>query len=243
MEITEVTHKEFQQVIFNPLHNFGKADFNDLNKDKCEILYYLLFKETKYRFGIIGGIKKGVFYSSYSAPFGSLLYVNQKIGIEHVDSAIDALIEWAKIKKLTSICLTLPPPIYDETFISKQTNSLFRKKFTLLDVDLNFSFDTAGFKENYLGNIQKNARNNLNKALKSNLVFHKCDIIEEKKTAYDIIVKHKSIKGYPLKLTWNQIIDTGKLIEQDFFLVYNVENVAVASAIVFHTTKSIVQII
>ena len=243
MEIIEVTYKEFEQVIFNPLHNFGKADFNNLNKNKCELVYYLLFKESKYRLGIIGGIRKGEFYSSYSAPFGSFLYVNKNIGIEHLDCALDALIEWAKAKKLTSINLTLPPPLYDEGFISKQTNSLYRKNFTLIDVDLNFSFDTIRFKENYFENIQKNARNNLNKALKNNLIFHKCDSIEEKETAYNIIKEHKKIKGYPLKLTWNQIEDTSKIIEVDFFLVYSFETVPIASAIVFHTAKSIVQII
>lgn len=243
MEIIEVTHKEFEQVVFNPLHNFGKADFNNLNKNKCELVYYLLFKETKYRLGIIGGIKKGVFHSSYSAPFGSFLYVNKSIRIEHIDSAIDALIEWAKTKKLKSINLILPPSLYDEAFISKQINSLYRKNFTLAEVDVNFSFNTARFKENYFENIQKNARNNLNKALKSNLKFHKCIDFEEKQTTYNIIVKHKRIKGYPLKLNWNQIGETGKLIEQDFFLVYNLENVPVASAIVFHSAKSVAQII
>jgi acetyltransferase-like isoleucine patch superfamily enzyme len=243
MEIFEVTHKEFEQVIFNPLHNYGKADFNDLNKNKCELVYYLLFKETKFRLGIIGGIRKGVFHSSYSAPFGSFLYVNKNIGIDHIDSAVDALIEWAKTKKLKSIHLILPPPLYDETFISKQTNSFFRKNFTLSDVDVNFSFKTELFKENYFEIIQKNARNNLNKALKSNLKFYKCDSTEEKEKAYNVIVKHKRTKGYPLKMTWNQITDTGRFIEQDFFLVYNLENVPVASAIVFHSAKSVVQII
>jgi hypothetical protein len=39
--------------------------FNQLNEDKCEAVYYLLFKDSKYRLGLIGGVRDNVFTSPF----------------------------------------------------------------------------------------------------------------------------------------------------------------------------------
>jgi hypothetical protein len=243
MDIIEANKLEFDRIFFNPFYKYGLSEFNELNKSKCKNIYYLLFKDSKYRLGIIGGIKENVFFSPFSAPFGSFLHLTGKVRVEHIDSAVKCLKEWAKEKNLREINMTLPPTFYNTCFISSQINSFYRNSFTISNVELNYFFRTLKMNENYNNDIWKNARNNLNRAFKSNLRFHLCENMTENKEAYEIIEYHKKIKGYPLKLSWEQICDTIKIIKADFFLVYEMNNTPIASAIVFHTAESIVQII
>ena len=243
MEIIEVTKNEFERIIYEPFHIYGTSHFNDLNKFKCESVYYLLFKEDKYRMGIIGGIVNGIFFSPFSAPFGGFSFLNSKIGIDHIDKAIDLLITWGKTKKLKAINLTLPPSIYDESFIAKQTNSLYRKNFSILRIDLNYIFNSDNFNDNYITSLSVNARNKLKNAFKNNLIFQICQSISEKRMAYEIIKQNRKSRGYPLKMSWEQISDTTKIIKADYFLVCNFDNTPIASAIVFYACNFIVQVI
>lgn len=243
MEILEVNQKEYNQVINNPYHKFTTADFNSINANKCSTVYYLLFKETKYRLGIIGGIIDGIFNCPFSAPFGGFSYVNKNIGINYIDDAIDKLVNWAKTKKLDGINLILPPPIYDQSFVTKQINCLYRKNFKIERIELNYIFYTKKFNDGYFDNIRNNGRNNLRKALKQNLRFIKCKNLDEKKLSFDIIRRHKNFKKYPLKMTWSQIEDTINVIDADFFLVLDMYDNPIASSMVYWVSEKIVQII
>ena len=68
MEIVAVDQREYSRIITNPYHIFGSAGFNHVNEAKCDSVHYLLFKDSKYRLGIIGGIRNNVFLSPFSAP-------------------------------------------------------------------------------------------------------------------------------------------------------------------------------
>ncbi|MFO7828703.1 MAG: hypothetical protein R6V23_08800 [Bacteroidales bacterium] len=243
MEVFEVTHEKFGKIICNPFHIYGNADFNYLNKYKCKSLHYLLFKEDKYRLGIIGGIRGGAFLSAFSAPFGGFIYLRGDIKISYLDNAIDLLVEWGKSKNLKAINLVLPPQVYDENFVSKQINSLFHKNFYILKIELNHVFLTRRLDDYYTNTNWKNGRNNLNKAFKKHLTFHRCENLLEKRIAYQVIKLHKQTKRYPLDMSWEEILMTAAIIDTDFFITYNADNFPISSAIVFHVSQSVVQII
>ncbi len=243
MEIVEVSKKEFKNVIFNPFHAYGMADFNDLNKQKCRSVHYFLFRESKFRLGIIGGIVDDVFLSSFSAPFGGFLFIKDSVGIEFFNEAIDLLVEWGKSQNIKSIKLTLPPPIYHESFITKQINSLYRKNFLIKSIDMNYVFFTDKFRNGYMESLDQKSRNSLKSAIKQEFIFHKCENLGEKRLAYEIIEEHKKFKKYPIKMTWDQIEDTIQLIDADFFLLYLDDKTPIASAMVYHVSESVVQII
>ena len=44
-------------------------------------------------------------------------------------------------------------------------------------------------------------------------------------------------------MTWKQLEDTASLVPVDFFLVRDVENRFIASALIFHVNKNVVQVI
>lgn len=243
MEILEVSVIEYTEVIKTPYHVFNTTAFNDLNINKCDEVFYLLFREGKFRLGIIGGIKNKIFYSPFSAPFGSFSYISSDVRFQYIENALKLLKRWAVEKGFVSISLTLPPSIYGNSFIAKQCNCLFREGFEISDVNLNYSFDLDSFDDNYPESIWYNARKNLRKSMNNGLLFAMCTNNEEKKIAYDIILKNRKSRGYPLRMSWQQVSDTVQIINSDFFQVYNDKRTSVASAVVFHISDSIVQVV
>ena len=243
MEIVEVTSKDYSNIIHNPYHVFSSATFNDLNKEKCKEVFYLLFKDKKIRLGIIGGIKENSFYSPFSAPFGGFVYIKKDIKIQVLDEAINLLIQWSISKGLKTIQITLPPSIYEESFISKLTNSFFRNNFNTEKIDLNYSFYLKNFDQNYSNSLWRSARKNLRIAFSKNLNFKICESKEEKELAYIILKKNRESRGYPLRMTWEQIKETIKLIDVDFFLLGDDSNEAIAAAMIFYVSSKIVQVI
>lgn len=243
MEILEVSPKEYAETIKTPYHVFGSAAFNVLNSNKCAGVFYLLFREGKFRLGIIGGIRDNVFYSPFSAPFGGYSFISGDIRIQYIEEAIRLLKNWAIEKRFSSISITLPPAVYDSNFITKQINCLWRQGFTISEADLNYSFELEYFDDDYQEQIWYNARKNLRISFNAGLQFRKCTTDDEKLLTYNIISKNRESRGHPLRMSWQQVNDTMLIIQSDFFLVYNGNPSPVASAIVFHVNASSVRVI
>jgi len=243
MEIQEVTFEEFSQIFPSPFHIFGSGEFAKMNIEKADQVFCLVFKDRKYRFGLTGGLRNNGFFTPFSAPHGGFVYLKEDIKIQHIDEAIEVLIQWCKKKKMSFISFTLPPDLYNRNFLTKQVNSLFRNGFYIKDLELNHSFNLSNFNDDYISFIWQNARKNLKIALSKNLIFKKCDSTEDKETAYEIIKCNRKVRGFPLNMTMEEVKKTMNVIPADFFLVYNDENTPIASAIVFHVAKDIVQVI
>lgn len=243
MEIQEVTLIRFSELVKIPYFAFNLGAFNNLHQDKCDRLFYLLFTDGKYRMGLIGGARGNQFLSPISAPFGGFSFISENVRLQQIEESIDALILWAVENKFSSIRLTLPPAIYHRTFSAKQLNCLWRKGFEIMEIDLNYSYELDTFDETYPDIIWYNARKNLNRSLSEGLVFIECQTIDEKLNAYEIIKQNRERKNFPLRMTWDQILETIQIIPADFFLVINQQKTPIASAIIFHISDFIVQVI
>ena len=220
------------------------ANFNSLNANKCEKIFYWLFREGKYRLGIIVGLKNNTVLSPFSAPFGCFSYLNAKITLKHIDNAVDEIVKKIEGMGISSITLTLPPLIYDELFVSKAINCLFRKSFFIKNIDLNYAFNLNHFSDQYINNIWRNAKKHLKISLSKELEFIKCGDNRKKYKVYEIIKYNRERRGFPLRMTWEQILETISVIQADFFLVKNSMQQDIASAIVFHVKeREIAQVI
>ncbi len=243
MEIFEVNTKEFENTIPKPHYVYGQSAFAELNIDKADKIYYLLFKDRTYRLGLSVGVRNNSLYSPFSAPFGGFVYLNKSVKIGYINDALKILQAWAIEKKITFINITLPPPIYQKSFVSKQENALFRNGYVIKNIDLNYSFNLKDFNDNYINNIWRNARKNLKKSFNNHLVFKKCNYDTEKENAYNIISINRNTRGFPLRMSWEQIKKTTQLIPSDFFILSNSLNEDIAASIVFHVSSNIVQVI
>ncbi len=243
MEIIEVNVSEYKNAIPSPYFIFGDAGFNSLNSFKAEEVFYLLFREGKIRLGIIMGYQNKVLKSPFSAPFGGFSFVSDKIRLQHIEEALNTLAGWAHSRNISAIEITLPPLFYNYSFISKQINCFYRTGYIFSTVDLNFSCDIFNNKKPYQEQLWRNSRKNLRIAFEANLILIKVTEKKEKRISYEIISKNRAHRGFPLRMTWDQIQGTEILIPIDYFLVKDVHGNPIAAAIVYHVTDKIVQVV
>lgn len=243
MEIREVDHSEFTDLVPDPWHIYASGPFNYLNRNKCDRLYYFLFGDGKNQLALAGGIKAGTFYSPFSAPFGGFIPLQGEIKMQKMDAAVTVLKKWAVEKGLDAVKITLPPSVYDESFIARQSNAFYRNNFRIETIDINHSCTVSGYGNDLNRSIRRNARKNLNTAIANDLSFSKCNGIEEKKQAYDVIKINRESKGFPLKMSWDLVKETIELVQSDFFICSDRTGHALASAMVFHVARDIVQVI
>ena len=242
MEIIESSQKEYQNVFNDTYHIFNSVIFNELNKDKCQEIKYLLFKDSKIRLGLILGRKDNNFLSPFSAPFGGFSFKDDQIQIQKIEDSLIELDKYCQKNKIKSIKIVLPPLFYNQTFISKLISCANRDNFQY-EIDLNYSFNSEKFNDKYIEKILwVNSRRNLNIAQKQNFIFKRCDNLNEFKTAYDIIKQNRQLRGFPLRMSFDQVLKTIKIINCDSFLLYFDQKI-IASAIVFHVAKEVVQVI
>ena len=233
MQITEVNHDEYKRLLPTVPHVFNSVEFSELNRDKASALHYLIFSDTKVRFGIILGEKADGLHSPFSAPFGGFSTIRQQ-RLSYMDEAVNSLKAYADGRP---VHITLPPLVYDISQLSKWANVLQRHG-TKQTIDLNYHFDLPLFPE-YENIIERNARKNIHQALAEDLtLIPDCDI----ERAYDVIKANRMEHGYPLKMSLQAVKDTAGILKADFFVMTHREH-DIAAAQVFHVTEGVAQVI
>ena len=241
MEVVEVSAQSYFDAFPNPSHVFNSMDFNALNESKCDAVYYLLFKDSKIRLGIIFGVRNNLLTSPFSAPFGGFEASSLDIRLQQIDAALQALEVWATTKNFDAIRIVFPSFFYNPNLLNKLCNCLHRFSYERNNVDLNYHFQTAKLDDNYAKNIWYNAQKNLKRSTEKGLTFEKLEN-KDGEQAYRIIAANRSARGFPLRMTWEQIAETGKLIDIDFFITKK-DQIDIGAAVVFHVAKEVVQVV
>lgn len=242
MEVFDAGFQGYKQVFSTPYHIFNSADFNKLNEANCEQVLFLIFKDTKNRLGLIAGVKNNELHTPFSAPFGGFSFLKEDVTILQIEACVEALTTYAADKGFKRIHYTMPPLFYNELFNNKLVNILHRKNFQLSAIDLNYQFEVKKLTDEYEMNIWHNARKNLRISFKQNFDFIKCETAETQLAAYDVIKENRRAKGYPLKMTYQQVQATADIIKTDFFLLKK-ETENIAAALIFQVAPNIVQVI
>jgi Acetyltransferase (GNAT) domain len=242
MEVVEVSSQEYGSVFREFTAVYNSPVFNDLNRVRAESVKYLFFVRGKVRVGLIAGVREQFLLSPFSAPFGGFSCLKKEIGLEDLQLAVKALEGYGKDLGLEGIRITLPPPRYDESLIAKLTNALYVRGFEVDNIDLNYHFDLSLFDASYAENLWRNARKNLRIALEQGMTFRECTGEADRKAAYNVIQANRHAKGYPLRMSYEQVAATGRVVDSYFFLA-EFEGRPVAAAIVFKVAAKIVQVI
>lgn len=223
---------------------FNSANFNSLNANKVERVDYLIIKkENSPRFSLIFGIKDSTAQSPFSAPFSMPEELKKESSLSDYDEALEAVDEYAIENGLKKLRITLPPLFYAEDYLSGWLNAFYRKGYTPTIIDVNYAIDLSkAYSNNYEKLIQYNGRRNLRIALSYGSVLRKCKSENEIKAAYNIIEENRASKGYPLRMTYKQICDTIKIVDNDIFIMSN-NDVDIAAALVYRVAEGIAQVI
>ncbi len=239
---TEEVSKDIYNNIVRYDNIYNAVVFNELNKYKVDDIKYLLFKDKKYRFGVCVGIINKDIMCPFSAPFGTIIPLRKLTSINYYDDAIKALDYFATENKFESVKFILPPMFYDETHLSIFVSALYRNGYRIKTIDLNYQFDMQKIQKSYFEILPHNGRKNLRIALNSDLIFKHCDTSDEKKKSYDVIAENRYTRGYPLKMTFQQVMDTIQIVKHDLFLVKK-EEVDIAAALIYYINDTVVQVI
>ncbi|HEX3008914.1 MAG TPA: hypothetical protein VHO90_15020, partial [Bacteroidales bacterium] len=240
--VEEVDVDEYNRIIPRPYVVFNSTRFTQTVVSKCDQVKYLIFGNNRPRLGIILGVRDGEFFSPFSAPFGGFSQVSEPTRIQDILDASQVLREYVENSPYAGIRITLPPTIYDESFISKQSSALLNAGFDLKTVDLNSAFTLKDFGADYLDRIAYSAKKNYKTGVKNNLEFHIANNDVERLKCYSIIKENRESKGRTVKMSYEEVIQTSQVLPADFFYV-TYENETVASAIVFTINSLIAQVI
>lgn len=242
MIIEEVPKEKYSQIVSHG-YIFNSVEFNELNRYKVESLKYLLFKDNKYRFGLCVGIQEGRVLCPFSAPFASMVSIKKPVSIITYDQAVESLNIYMDEQGYKSIKFILPPMFYDVKGITTFINVLYRKGYEIENIDLNYQFDLKkASKDTYPQALPRNGRKNLRISLTSDLQIKRCTTYEENRRAYSIIAENRESKGYPLKMTFQQVMDTVGIVDHDFLMVMKEEE-SIAAALVYHISDNVAQVI
>lgn len=244
--IKELSSGEYAKLPLNPHVAFDTHAFNELNASKClGVRYFVAQEEGKDKFGIIGGMSAdGVFRLPFSAPFGLVSSVKKHNGIRSWHESISAFVLFLRSEgRCTGMQVTPPPAIYAPDTIAVIENALMQNGFSVDTIDLNYHFDLSNFDEvAYEDKIDIKARQKLRAALKANLEFHVATSERERDIAYEVIKRNREARGYPLRLSADDMKKTSGCIDIEYSYV-TLDGAPIASAVVYAVTEDIMQVV
>ena len=237
MELIVSTEVEFKSIFPSPFHIFNDSYFSKINEYKCDKVIYLIFKDNKYRLGLIAGIRNNILESPFSAPFGGFTFIKEDVKIEIIEKAEFLLYNYCKRNNISAINIILQPLFYSQIFLSKYINVLFRNNYQITNVELDYYFELDKV-DNYIDSIWYNAKKNLLIAKKNNLTFDK---VNDLVSVYEIIKQNRLSNNKPLNMTIENIKETMNVVSTDLF-VCKLENTPIASSIAFIVNENTVYI-
>lgn len=236
--LIDVDLKTYNNQFPNSPNPFISSDFIELNRTKVDKIIRLLENKNKVSIGLVAGIKDNILLSPFSAPFGGFHFRNDNIYITEIEVFIDDLLDYARLKNIEMINLTLPPSIYHLSFNTKLINILIRKGFVMDTPDITNWIDLTKFGGMFTSG---NTRNYYRQAVKNGLTFKLLDAENEKMEAYEIFCENRKKFGRPIFMTYNDLKDISKLWPVDFFGVKGSKNGLIAGGVFYRGHKSIVQ--
>ncbi|MBP3474718.1 MAG: hypothetical protein J6K48_00135 [Lachnospiraceae bacterium] len=244
MDVLRVTAEEYTSLVLDRRIFFNEPVFCELNRDKVDEVYYLIFmREKAAKFGLIlgrtGDLVKCPFSASYSYPVE--IKKNEKLAT--YDEAVQALENYCISIGVSEIRFTFPPMFYDEHILSAWISSFYRCNYELTKIDVNYAIDLEEMNvdvESYGQLITAKGRKSLRRAQRNGLTIQKCETEEEYAEAYEIVKMGHEFKGFPVRMSFEQLMDTMKLVDHDVFIVRNGE-IGIVAEFLYRINKEIVQ--
>ena len=214
---------------------FGSRSFVEITPGKAEAIRFFIGiddENTTPRFGLIAGLKNGEWHAPYSAPFAEVAYSKPQ-HLEHIYDFISELTDFLG----APLHITLPPIFYDEDMLPEITG-IFANYANRVIFDFDYFYPTSEFTK-YRESLESTPRYNLNKAQRTHFVFEKTSNLDK---AYEVIRINRETHGYYLAMSLEQVRHTSEVIDIDAFML-TLEGKDVASAIVYHVSEGIAQVI
>ena len=242
--VKRVTPEEYKALVPDREVFFNEPDFTELNRSKVDDVYYLIFmRENSARFGLIAGKSGTEMRTPFSAPYSFPVPIINESKEETIDAALAVYEDYCLAEGAESIRFILPPLFINEHVLSGWISAFYRANYEVLNLDLNYSLDLKKLnvdEETYEQMITQKGRKGLRRARKSGLSIIRCETEEEYRKAYEIIqIGHES-KGFPVRMSYEQLRETLDIVDHDVFIVKKGETGIVAE-VLYRINDSVVQ--
>lgn len=242
--IKTVSAEEYKSIVPDKRVFFNEPDFTELNRDKVDEVYYLIFmRENSARFGLIAGRRGNEMRTPFSAPYSYPVAIINESKQETIDVALEVFEDYCANIGIQSIRFIFPPLFYDEHQLSGWVSALYRTGYCFENIDLSFSLNLRKLntdEETYGKLITEKGRKGLRKARKSGLEIVRCESEEEYHEAYRIVQIGHEAKGFPTHLSFEQLMSTLNIVGHDAFIVRK-GNVGIVSEFLYRVNDRIVQ--
>lgn len=242
--VQRVTAEDYEILVPKKRTFFNEPRFTELNKYKVNDIYYLiLMREKSARFGLIIGRSENEAKCPFSAPYSYPVAIIDESKQESIDVALEVLEEYLIAEGIQNIQYIFPPLFYDEHLLSGWISAFYRNGYTVANLDLSYAInlDKLNVDEKSYGDmITAKGRKGLRRARRSGLEIVKCETEEDFREAYRIIEIGHEFKGFPVKLTFEQLSDTLNLVKHDAFIVKK-DGVGIVAEYLYRINDRIVQ--
>lgn len=238
--ISNVSLEEYKNYSSRMTNAFNKAEFIELNLEKVTATHCLVIKKgNSERFVVSFGEKEDSLFCPFSASFGYIEEIKPGQTIEYYELAIRLINRYIDENVFRTTETVLPPIFYDSDNLSTWIYLFHLNGWVISNMDIGFAMEINDLYENYEQKIAHNARKNFHIAMKQDFVLNICNTVEEKKMAYDIIRINRETKGYDLKMSKEQVLDTMEIIKSDMFIVSDKSDEHYAAALVYEVAPQI----
>ena len=236
-----ITAEEYSDLFDARANCFATTRFALLNQAKADAVHFVAIgREGRAPIaGIIFGEKDGVLKAPFSAPFAELTFRASEPPLFTTLMAVADAIGCYGAGLQMDLRITLPPVIYSPTTSAKTEKAFTCAGFTASVTDLNFHLDLTDA-PCYGSTLRHNGRKNLATALKSGLTFVTDADIER---AYRVIQANRSHRGWPLRMTLEQVVATSAVVPVECFVVTTPDGRDAAAAVVYHVAPCICQVV
>lgn len=242
--VRRVSSVEYEALVPDKGSFFNEPRFTELNKAKVDDIYYLILMRAKSaRFGIIVGKLGDEARCPFSAPYSYPVAIIEESKQETIDAALVVMEKYLVAEGIQSIRYIFPPLFYDEHLLSGWVSAFYRNGYEVVNLDVSYALDLDRLnvnEEQYSEMITAKGRKGLKRAKRSGLQILKCETEEDFREAYHVIEIGHEFKGFPVKLSYEQLSDTLKLVEQDAFIVKK-DGVAIVAEYLYRINDRIVQ--
>ncbi len=236
--ITSRTADEYYAHFTHNPHCFLERSFIELNQHKVDKVLYLSSESG--RIGLVAGVKKGVLTSPFSAPLGGFHVTSLLISPDELEKFLSDLRLFAQESKILSISLTIPPEFLLPTINGKAIHSFIAMGYQMETPDLASSFDVSRFDGTYHSRfIGKNIRH----AIREGVRFEETVHVDEMRHCFDIIRDNRHDRGRSIHVTFEEILETAKVIPIRCFKITDRENEIVAASIIYYSGPSFFHVV
>lgn len=234
--LIETDRIAFRNYFPNDPNPFISEKFIEINRKKVDRVIRLIDDSGDPVIGLVVGIKNGVVMSPFSAPFGGFHFRKDNIYITEIDRFIEQLAEYAAGHGIHRIEISTSPDIYNSSFNAKAINSLIRHNYHFTYPDITNWVNLRDLGGEY---SQKNSREYYRQANRKHLAFSLTQDSQDKIKIYELICQNRANFNRPVYMTFNDVLDIGKIWPVDFFKVETVDHQIVASAIFYRNHPTI----